>query len=291
MAPAHSAPERSFVNGRYGQMHLRRADPATGGATPVVCLHMFPQSGRNFEALLPLLGRHRTAIAPDFPGYGESTPPPQPIAAADYAAAIWDVVDALDLCGEHGQVHLFGIHAGAKLATEVARQRPDAVGRIILSSAAVLTEAELDALKQAFTPIPLDHAGTRFARLWDLLNRNRGTGVTLEMQAISFAEMLRGGEAYEWGHDAVFEYNRVFPAAIAELAHEITLLNPGDDLYAMTPRTLAHIRNGELHDRPEWQHGFLEVHAQAVAALIEDRLTAPPRTANPIPEEAQCLPT
>lgn len=265
---------RSFVDGRYGQMHLRTCGPRDADTRPLVCLHMFPQSGRNFEHLLPELGKRRLAIAPDFPGYGESAPPPQPITAQDYAAAIWDVIDQLALTARHGKVDLFGIHAGAKLAVAVASQRPEHIGNIVLSSAAVLTEAELETLKGVFTPIPLDEEGTRFLHLWGLLNNNRSPETTLEMQAISLAEMLRGGEAYEWGHHAVFEYNREFPEAIASLPHHISLLNPGDDLYKMTPRTMGYIRNGELYDHPEWHHGFMELHAAALAEHIDALLSA-----------------
>ena len=266
-------PKRQFIDGRYGQMHLRIAGPETPTRPALVCLHMFPQSGRNFEKLVAAASEHRIVVAPDFPGYGESDPPPSPITASDYAASAWDVVDSLALTDGFGQVDLFGIHAGAKLAVEVAYQRPDEVNKILLSSAAVLYPDELERLRKVFTPIPLDEDGTRFKVLWDMLTKNRGPEMTYEMMATSLAEILRGGEGYEWGHHAVFDYNHRFPDVLRSLHHPIALLNPKDDLYEMTPRTLSYIQNGELFDRPEWGHGFLEVYAADVARTVDDFLS------------------
>lgn len=274
---------RQFVDGRYGQVHLRKTLPESTAFAPLICLHMFPQSGRNFQPLLEAASADRLIIAPDFPGYGESAPPPDPISAADYAASIWDVIDALDLIDAHGQVDLFGIHAGAKLAVEVARQRPDHVNRIVLSSAAILNAEELENLRSMFTPIPLDEDGTRFRTLWQILIANRGKGMSYEMMSRSLAEMLRGGEGYEWGHHAVFEYNKEFPEAIASLPHPIALLNPGDDLKEMTPRTASYIQNGELFEFPEWEQGFLEVNADDVWKVIAQILAKGAEQPSPAP--------
>ena len=266
-------PRRLFVDGTYGQIHVRQADGSRTNKLPLVCLHMFPQSGRNFEKFLQAASEDRTVIAPDFPGYGESDQPPTPISATEYAKSVWEVVDQLDLLAQGGRVDLFGIHAGAKLATEAAHQRPQHVNKMVLSSAAVLSETEVESLKKSFTSIPLDKEGTRFVELWGMLTRNRGPGVTYPMLANGLAEMLRGGEGYEWGHQAVFEYNKKFPEVISSLPHEIALLNPRDDLYEMTPRTIKYIKNGSLHDYPEWGHGFLEVHAHEVASTVDQLLS------------------
>ncbi|MEM9570466.1 MAG: alpha/beta hydrolase [Pseudomonadota bacterium] len=269
-----SVPKRAFLDGQYGQIHYRQSGLRSAKTHPLVCLHMFPQSGRNFERLLSVTPSDRLVIAPDFPGYGESSPPPHPISAQDYASAIWQAIDMLDLLDTHGSVDLFGIHAGAKLAVEVAYQRPNDVRKIVLSSAAVLHPEELDQLRSVFSPIPLDDQGTRLQHLWNLLIKNRGPSMSYEMMAVSFAEMLRGGEGYEWGHHAVFEYNAIFPDVIASLQHSIKLLNPNDDLYEMTPRTQRYLQNGDMVDRPDWGQGFLESNAEDVWQVIQSFLDA-----------------
>lgn len=261
-------PKRLFVDGRYGQIHLRMGQPTVSSHPPLVCLHMFPQSGRNFARLIAELSIDRVVIAPDFPGYGESDPPPTPISASDYAGSVWDAVDACGLLDECGQVDLFGIHAGAKLAVEAAHQRVDDVSAMVLCSAAVLNSEELRVLRKSLAPIPLDAEGTRFQRLWQMLMRNRGPGMSYGMMAESLAEMIRGGEGYGWGHKAVFDFNASFPEVLQSLPHRITLINPNDDLYEQTPRTVSYLNNGELIDRPQWGHGFLESQAADVARCI-----------------------
>lgn len=260
--------KRQFIDGPYGQMHLRIAEPECASRLPLFCLHMFPQSGRNFGRFLEEASQDRIVVAPDFPGYGESAPPPSPISAHGYAEAMWEVAE--EICGGESnyKIDLFGIHAGAKLGVEMASQHPRKVNKIVLSSAAVIYPEELEKLKKLFSPVPLDEKGTRFRYLWDMLVKNCSKAVSLEMMATFFAEMLRGGEGYEWGHMAVFEYNSQFPSVLSSLSHPIALLNPGDELYRMTPRSVNYIQNCELFDCPEWGHGFLEVHATEVAELV-----------------------
>lgn len=265
--------KRQFVDGEYGQVHFRIAHPENVTKRPLVCLHMFPQSSRNFEHFLPAISHDRIVIAPDLPGYGESDGPSKVIGASEYAASVWKTIDALSLTQTWGAIDIFGIHAGSKLAVEVCYQRPGSIHKIFLSSAAVLNDKEVASLKAAFKSIPLDDEGTRFKHLWDLQIRNRGTNMTYEMMATGLAEMLRGGEKMEWGHYAVFDYNRIFPDRISTLPHPIALLNPKDDLYEMTPRTLPYLQNGLLIDKPEWSHGFLEKNAEELAKLMDEFLS------------------
>ncbi len=264
--------KRLFIDGDYGQIHLRAVRPTLPTKRPLLCLHMFPQSGRNFESFLNEADAERIVVAPDFPGYGESCSPPEQIAASDYARSIWQVVDTLGLLESHASVDMFGVHAGAKLATEVARQRPRDVNSMVLSSAAVLYPQELEQLKKAFYPVALDESGTRFTKLWKLLIHNQGPGQTLEMLSNHLAEILRSGEYYEWGHYAVYEFNQRFPDVLSSLNHPIALLNPKDDLYEMTPRTLEYLNNGKLYDYPNWGQGFIEVNAADVFKEVRMRL-------------------
>lgn len=263
---------RKFIDGRYGQVHLRIAEPEQVDKIPLVCLHMFPQSGRNFEQFVQSIGTDRIVVAPDFPGYGESTAPESTISASDYAESICDVVNAFSLIEKYDQIDLFGIHAGAKLAVEFAFQHPEQVRRLVLASAAVLLPEEIERMKGTLSHIPLDEEGTRHQLLWDMLLRNRGPQTTLEMAAINFSEMIRGGEKYGWGHRAVFEYNTAFPARLAALRHPIALLNPEDDLYAMTPRSLEYLQNGKMVDLPGWGHGFLQTRADDLSVIVRDFL-------------------
>ena len=224
----------------------------------------------------------RMVVAADFPGYGESDAPVEPISAELYARSIWEVVDALELCRADAKrvnsmqvgsrsdstIDLFGIHAGAKLAVEATRQRPDSVRKIVLSSAAVLTPEEVDFLRTSLPSLPLDEEGTRFQHMWRAITQNRGPDMSLQMCATSLAEMLRHGDRYTWGSQAVFDYNARFPDALQSIRQPVALLNPADELYDMTPRTLGYLRHAELIELPDWTHGYLDAHAAEAARMI-----------------------
>jgi pimeloyl-ACP methyl ester carboxylesterase len=107
--------------------------PPGGGfeeGTALMCLHGAAGSGRTFRAFLPLLGRDRSVYAPDVPGCGESDGPAQPVATAEYAAALADFIDTMRL----RTVDLLGQGAGAVLATELALTRAPQVRRVVLVS-------------------------------------------------------------------------------------------------------------------------------------------------------------
>lgn len=257
---------RRFVEGAFGQIHVRTATPETQTARPLACLHMSPKSGRIYARFMQAMAADRVVIAPDYPGFGESdAPPAEPhVSIEDYAQSLWDVVDELGL----QQIDVMGYHTGSEVAVEAARQRPGAVGAIVLIGAPIFTEAELAEMHATYSHVDLDEDGTRFARMWKSVVAHRGPGMTLEMMAESFAENLRAGEKYEWGHRAAFAYARRFPEVLASLPHRITVFNPDDDLRTQTLRAPDYLKNGVVVDQPGWGHGFLDAHTdEAVRAV------------------------
>ena len=256
---------RQFIDGPFGQVHIRIRQVEGSAHRPLVCLHQSPKSSREFVKLMGAI-TDRTVVAIDNPGHGESDLPPSEAEATieNYARSAWAVVDALSL----GRVDLLGHHTGAKVATEMAWQRPEDVGAIVMVSALVLSPEETDQFRSQFQPVPLDEAGTRFAKMWAASVQHRGPGVSLEDLAASFAENLRAGEAYEWGHQAAFAYNAHFPERVAALPHRITVLNPKDMLFELTPRVGPLLRNGEVVDHPEWGFGFMDADAERAAEAV-----------------------
>ena len=261
---------RHFVDGPFGQVHLRDSGPVDSDAPPLVCLHQSPKSSREFATLMPHLAQARRVVAIDSPGHGESDLPPSEADATieAYARSAWAAVDALAL----DRMDLLGHHTGAKVATEMAFQRPNDVRRIVMVSALVLTPEETAQFRSQFQPTPLDEAGTRFAKMWAASIQHRGPGVSLEQLAASFAENLRAGEAYEWGHGAAFAYNQHFPDRVKALPHPITVINPGDMLYELTPRVMPLLQNGTLVDKPDWGFGFMDADPDGAAEVVEAAL-------------------
>lgn len=259
---------RSFVDADYGQMHYRISGQSSDKNT-LVCLHQSPKSSREFIELMKASGHDRLIIAIDSPGHGESDVPQQKMSIEDFATQIWSALGQLDL----GKVDLLGHHTGAKIAAEMAYQQPEKVGGIVMVSALILTDAEREEFKSQFQPIPLDEDGTRFKHMWAQSIKYRGPGVSLEQLAASMSENLRAGEAYEWGHEAAFNYTEKFSQRLAALPHRITVLNPNDMLFNLTPRVTEHLRNGEVVDYPQWEFGFLDTDALGAAAVIKEALT------------------
>lgn len=269
---------RRFVDGPFGQVHLREAgepsDPKTG-KPPLLCLHQSPKSSREFLKIMPFLAQDRYVVAVDSPGHGESDLPASEAEATimTYARSAWAAVDALGMLDSGNKVDLLGHHTGAKVATEMAWQRPDDVGTIVMVSALVLTDAEVDAFKDMFEEIPLDEAGTRFSEGWAKAVQHRGPGVSLVDLAASFAENFRAGEAYEWGHKAAFNYNAYFPDRVATLDQRIVVLNPKDMLYELTPRVAPLLKNGVVQDQADWGFGFMDSDSENAAQTIREALS------------------
>ena len=257
---------RTFVDGAYGQVHCRIAAPDDPTRLPLVCLHMSPKSGRSYEDILPLLALDRVVIAPDYPGHGESDKPPaEPhVTVSDFARTAWECVDAL--CP--GAVHMLGYHTGAMVAVDAAVQRPDDVASVVSISAPLFSDEELDTLSSYFEPIPIDEEGTRYRIMWERVLEHRGPGMTLQMAADSFAENLRAGDDYEWGHRAAFAYAPAYRERLAEIAHPVFVMNPKDDCYEVSKRADAIMRNGSRKDYTDWGHGFLSVNAADAANEI-----------------------
>ena len=268
-----STVRRGYIDGDYGQIHVRKCKArAASGKPPLFCLHQSPKSSGEFEAFLTSASGERDVIAADYPGYGLSDAPPSEGDASIkmYARAMWQMADAFGL----GPIDLFGNHTGGMVAVEMAQQRPADVHAIAMISASVLTEEECDAFRKIFVPIPLDEAGTRFEKMWQSIRTHRGPGMTLDMMAGSLAMNLMGGEAYEWGHVAAFDYSAAFETAIQTLPHRLTILNPADMLQEITRRAETLVRNGEVIECPDWGIGFVLAFPEEAAALVLSKLDA-----------------
>jgi pimeloyl-ACP methyl ester carboxylesterase len=255
---------KSYVDGRYGQMHLRVAGAARGSRRALLCFHLSPVSGAIYERFLVEMGRDRLAVAPDTPGYGASDAPPAPPEISDYAAAMGDVMDALGIV----EADCIGYHTGSKIALELALQRPAAIRHLVLISTPVYTDAELRAMRTEYAPMELREDGGHLVDYWRALLGFRGPGQTLEMLMEHYPDHMRGGVHRHWGHRAAFNY--AYPDNLPRAAQPILVLNNNDDLVEFTPRAMPHMRHGRLLNRPDWGHGFLDLHTAEFARIVRE---------------------
>lgn len=259
-------PTRNFVQTETGQLHVRQAQPATASERPLLCLHMVPQSGRDFEKFMMLASRDRLVIAPDYPGYGESDPPPElgDISISTYARVIWEALVVLGV----ESVDIVGHHSGAKVAIEMARQKPEDVGAMVLISLSVMTAAEWDGEPRVFSPIIADDEGEGLRAWWATMRSVYDKNLSNEALMERFAETIRSGQNHHHGFQAAYDYNAQLAENLTNLSQHITLINPDDDLVDITPKAMGYIQNGILLNKSDWHHGFLSLHAEDAVQTV-----------------------
>jgi 2-succinyl-6-hydroxy-2,4-cyclohexadiene-1-carboxylate synthase len=106
---------------------------AMGAERPLLLLHGFTGSSRNWEPLLPYLVTQRQIIAVDLLGHGRSPSPPR---ANRYSIELIaaDMLDLLDQLAIE-QADILGYSMGGRLALYLATQAPQRVSALILESA------------------------------------------------------------------------------------------------------------------------------------------------------------
>jgi len=268
MAAAGPAPDvrvrRLFIDGRYGQLHLRRAAPQQAGGMrpPVVLLHQTPLSGRMFSELLPQLGRDRVVYAPDTPGYGESDAPSAPPALGDYADALHDLIADLK-----EPVDLIGYHTGAMIAAEYAARYPKDVRRLVLISMPLFTP-ERRAKLATTTSIAED--GAPLLAEWRSTMSVRPPGQSLEQAARIVAEKQRAGSRAAWAMAAMQGYDP--EPRLRALRLPVTIIRPKDGLWEEGAAAAHLIPGARLIDEPSWGFGLFDAYPAEVARRIREAL-------------------
>jgi pimeloyl-ACP methyl ester carboxylesterase/catechol 2,3-dioxygenase-like lactoylglutathione lyase family enzyme len=259
---------RSFVDTRWGQLHVRRAAPAAaaGARPPVVLLHMTPLSGRMFDAVQPQLATDRVVYAPDTPGYGDSDAPPARPAFEAYADVVGEWLASI---GE--PVDLLGYHTGAALATEIARRFPDRVRRVVLVAVPILADETKARLREA-KPSPLREDGTHVLEMWQSTIGVRPAGQTLEQVARTVADKQASSQP-EWAIRALVDY----PLAerLAGVTQPTLIVRPKDSLWEAGARAAQLVRGSQLVDRPQWSYGLFDAAPVEIATLVREFLDRP----------------
>jgi pimeloyl-ACP methyl ester carboxylesterase len=260
--------QRQYVDSRFGQSHLYRAGPMQdSGHPPLMCFHMSPWAAIYYQDLLAEMGKDRLAIAVDTPGFGNSDAPPKPPAISDFAAAMGDVVDALGI----QTLNVMGDHTGAKVALELARQRPEQVQRVIMLSLAVWTDEEITH-RTAEGPHEIHADGSHLVSSWAGMVGLSMAGRSMDTLGNYFYVSQLHHKTAHWGHVAAGGYRA--KDALGEVNKPIMILNPEDDLFEITRRAKPYLQHPESHirDLPGWGYGFLEVKTAEVAAFSRDFL-------------------
>ncbi len=130
MAEAGGVAVRGRHLGIWGRrLFLREAAPIAPAHAHALLLHGWVgTSSWMFRHVLPELGRHFHAYAPDLPGFGRSQPLSRRPALDDYVRLLRDLLDDLDV----DRCHVVGASVGGTLALAFASRYPERVGRLVL---------------------------------------------------------------------------------------------------------------------------------------------------------------
>lgn len=261
---------RSYLPGRFGQLHLRIAEPPPRyrRRPPLVLFHQTPLSGRMFERVMPHLAARRRVIAVDTPGYGESDRPAQRTDLAGYGDAILDAL----VRRWGGKFDLLGYHTGAAIALDLAVRRRE-VRRLVLVSAplfdAARRKALVDQLSAAKDPFPAD--GSELLRQWQGSLGSRAPGQSMDDVARLVAEKQRGGRFYEWALHSAMEVDL---AALADQVKRPALvIAPHDGLQAASAEA-AQRMDARLIERPDWKYGLFDADPAGLSELVNPFLDA-----------------
>lgn len=188
---------RTFCDTRMGQVHcvLAGDDPRP----PLVLLHQTPRSIDEFADVVPLLARERRVVAIDTPGYGCSDPVPGQPTVPEYAAAILEALDALDV----QRFVAVGHHTGEILAVELAAAAPERVERVALSGPIDLDAAGRAKLLQFFRQWTIAPDGSHLLDKWRKFHEWLPRPDLVQRVVL---DLFRAGTASEQGHFATTAY-------------------------------------------------------------------------------------
>ena len=251
--------KRSYADTKYGQIHYRHSGDRKSLKHPLLMLHQSPSSGRPFEGLLARLGKERLVIAVDTPGFGDSDVPQNIPTINDYALAIIDFIDLMNL----DRLNLFGDHTGAKIAVEIVKICPSRINKLIFNSCPVYSDEQMSKMKLHLEDekpksfIPED--GSHFVERWISLQKWY-EDAPIELINRDFIEMQRPLDKGWYGHNAAFAVNHA--DNLPKIFHPILVLCPNDMLWDATKASENYFNNGRILELPEYGMGSLSVETE-----------------------------
>ena len=220
---------KDYVDTPMGQVHY-----LTGGeGTPLLMLHMTPQSSLQFLHTFPLLiDAGFQVIAPDAPGYGMSDKPELPPSIEEYSSVFTYVLDALHI----RKTAVIGHHTGASMACELANSNPERINKLVLHGVPLYTteerEERLAALDVDLSP---KKDGSHLLNYWSWIQSRVGKKASLDACQMSALHAFLAGDKEWYCHEAAFKYD--MENTLKALNHPcLVITNEGDPISYITPR-------------------------------------------------------
>jgi pimeloyl-ACP methyl ester carboxylesterase len=131
--PRSSAPEVHYKTARIGDLDIFYREAGPDGAPVLLLLHGFPTSSNMFRNLIPRLASSFRVIAPDYPGYGQSSMPPRDKFAYSFEK-LTDVVEQLVQKLAIEKFSLYVMDYGAPIGYRLALRHPEQIEGLIVQN-------------------------------------------------------------------------------------------------------------------------------------------------------------
>ncbi|MFN2099796.1 alpha/beta fold hydrolase [Altererythrobacter sp. MF3-039] len=256
---------KGYSPGGGGQIHWRIWTSTTEPSQPdLVCLHPAPLSGLVFQNIAPLLAKDRRIIAPDYPGYGGSSPIERQPRISDYSASLEEL--ARDLCGDV-EVDVLGFHTGCLVAAEWSITIPSRVRKACLIDIPALESGEAAPLaikyREPFVPgEDLSSLGPIWERTYRIRRETQG-----EEQGFGiFVEQLRAGAGMNQAFHAAFSYP--WAERFPQISCETMVLASQSGLLDGTRAAHEVIPDARLVERLDIKRSVLDEAAELTAAEV-----------------------
>jgi pimeloyl-ACP methyl ester carboxylesterase len=265
--------KRFYIDGPYGQVHLREAKPLSGKShkTPLICFHQSPISGIQYRPFQDVMAADRIVWCPDTPGFGGSDAPPDVVTINNYANAMVAVLEGLGY-GKSGAgaVDVFGGHTGSVIGTELAVTRPDLVRRIAYPSVALFTDEQRTMMMQRFGGPPEYFTDPDFvSNVYKKTVLEGHAELDPERRLELFAERLRSGMKAWYAPEAVMSYEA--EERLGELTQPALVLVLDDMLAENSRRAGALISNSTVVEMTHIPHALAwDVHADEIATAVRE---------------------
>jgi pimeloyl-ACP methyl ester carboxylesterase len=174
--------QRAYLSLGGGQIHYRSTGAADG--TPVALLHQSPGSSIMYERLASQLPHGLRIIAPDSPGFGQSSELAGEISIEALADAVQQALGGLD----ERPWHLFGHHTGSMLAMAIAHAGQLPLASLTLSGPPYLDE-QLRALLTTLYQAPTTDMDAHVQGSWERI-RSAASDVAPQLLMRDFAQGL-----------------------------------------------------------------------------------------------------
>jgi haloalkane dehalogenase len=212
---------RHFITIGQRRVHYRKS----GSGPTLLMVHQSPRNSAEYEPLMRKWGEHFTCIAPDTAGFGQSDPLTGNAEVGDFAAALFEFMDAVGIA----QTAAYGFHSGATILVTALRRDPSRFTSIAVGGYAQWTAEEQEMFEEHYHPPFRPSAyGEHLTWVWnrmleqswffpwfDVRDANRMPRAHDDVQRTHgwVSDMLDSGDAYRMGYGAVMRAASEIPDA------------------------------------------------------------------------------